>query len=316
MPKPGDGRAPDPGAGGGPADARPSDAAMPDAGLPEFPLATVKAARAEVYAQWGGHMEGPSWQNGNVYFASDGNGLMRVGADRKVVRYHPRLDPVGSYALADGSLLLCEKTNIVVQVFPDGKVGVIANQYQGQKIGFCNDVTVDGDGNIFFSEAHAGIIYRITPAGEVARVAGGINYPNGVEVDPESNFLYFGTGGSVRRIALPKTGTTFPAAETVLDLGNADGMAFDIWGHLWVAQVQGGNIAVVDVVAKKTIVSVSAGGGLAINLTFGGPERDAIFAVADNRGVIRIPVGARGFMHPGAAKYTIKQMLDLAPSAP
>jgi gluconolactonase len=295
------------------AQAAPDAAVAPDAAaapVGEFPIDKVKAARASMVATIAAHTEGPSWREaGDVVFAADGSGLMRLGSDGKVSRYHPGLAPVGSYALADGSVLLCEKTHIVVQLFPDGKVGVVADQFQGQKIGFCNDLTVDGQGNIYFTEAHAGIIYRITPEGAVARVAGGYNYPNGIEVDPQSKFLYFVTGSRLLRIALPASGDTFPAPEPAGTVG-ADGMAFDVWGNLWVAA--GDRVVVFDPVKKASIASVDAGGGTT-NLTFGGPARDTLY-VTLNGGIARIPVGVRGFLHPGAARYAIKAMLDLTPA--
>src|SRR5204862_7860960 len=74
-----------------------------DAGpLGAFPLAAVKMASAQPWAALNAHPEGPSWRADEVFFAADGFGLMRVAADRKLYRYHPKLSPVGSYLLADG----------------------------------------------------------------------------------------------------------------------------------------------------------------------------------------------------------------------
>jgi sugar lactone lactonase YvrE len=295
------------------AGAAPADAAFSTPPMGPFPLERVRAARAETVVRFAGHTEGPSWRTGgDMLLAADGSGLLRMSADGKLFRYHPRLDPVGSYALADGSVLICDKVHIVAQVFPDGKVGVIADQFQGQAIGFCNDVTVDAAGNIYFTEAHAGIIYRVTPAGEVARVAGGYDYPNGIEVDPASKYLYFATAARLYRVALPAAGSgSFPPPEGVGSIGGADGMAFDAWGNLWVA-AGGGRVAVFDPRDKTTIASIGAG-GQGTNMTFGGPARDTLY-VTYNGGVARIPVGVRGFLHPGAPRYAIKTMLALTPA--
>ena len=303
------------GAGGAAADGGPAVPA-PDAGpaMGPFPLAAVRAARAERLAAVSTHTEGPSWRDGDVFFASDGNGLMRLSADGRVHRYHPQLAPVGSYLLADGSLLVCEKKYIVVQVFRDGKVGVIVGEGAGP--GFCNDLAVDAAGNIYFTDAHAGIIYRVQPTGEMVRVVSGRNYPNGVEIDPASKTLYFSTANDLWRIALPAPGApaTFPAPQNAGGPG-ADGMAFDVWGNLWLAVVARGQLAVFDPARRQVIVSISAGGPEVTNLAFGGLANDVVYTTLSGRGVWKIPVGARGFLHPGAPKYAIKRMLDLVPVA-
>jgi sugar lactone lactonase YvrE len=316
APSPSDAAGPAPAPDAAAADLRP---ATPDAGPadgepgPAFPLDAVKAAKPELYVNIDGHKEGPSWRNGDLFVARDGSGLVRIGADRKAYRYFPQLAPAGSYLLADGSLLLCERTHTVVQVFPDDKVGVLATGGI-----FCNDLTVDGDGNIYFSDYGEtnGSVYRITPAGQQGKVVTGLLAPNGVEVDPDSAFLYIAVNHSeVARVALGKAGPA-GAPETVLKMSvGVDGMAFDDWGHLWLAIFTPGTLGVFDTARRQVIASVNAGGTKVTNLTFGGPNRDVVFTTVDTGGIYRIPAGVRGFAgHPGAAKYTVKQYLDLTPS--
>src|SRR5690242_15228134 len=89
-----------------PADAGAPPAAAPDAAgaLGPFPMAALKAAKPSLYVSAGTHLEGPSWRNGDLFFAADGGGwgLMRVDANRKLYRYHPGLTPIGTTLLADG----------------------------------------------------------------------------------------------------------------------------------------------------------------------------------------------------------------------
>jgi sugar lactone lactonase YvrE len=313
MPPPGEDAAPPP------PDSSPDSAGPP---LGPFPLEAVKAARPTLYVSAATHLEGPSWHNGELFFAADGGGygLMRVDAAGKLYRYQPKLTPIGTYALADGSLLACDHTYFLVQVFADGKVGVIGSDFQGKPIGeaFCNDVAVDGDGNIFVSARRSGAIYRISPAGDVIKVTDGKDGPNGVEVDPANRFLYFTTGqggaGRVWRMALPTAGgTTFGPVEMVAAAGQPDGLAFDAWGNLWVAGWSGGQVYIF-APDNKLITTITMSGP--INLTFGGSAGDTLFIEEDNKGVYKLgPVpGLRGFMHPGAARYQIKQMLALVPA--
>jgi sugar lactone lactonase YvrE len=289
--------------------------AAPAAPLGTFPLEAIKAAKPALYVSAGTHLEGPSWRSGELFFAADGGGwgLMRVDAAGKLYRYQPKLTPIGTFALADGSLLACDHTYFLVQVFPDGKAGVLPHDGIGEP--FCNDVAVDGAGNIFVSARRSGGIYRISPAGEILKVIDGQNGPNGVEVDPTGKFLYFTTGqggaGRIWKLALPaEGGTTFGAATMVATAGQPDGMAFDAWGNLWVAGWSGDSVYILGP-DDKLVTTIGMPGP--INLTFGG---ETVYIEEDGKGVYKLgPVpGLRGFMHPGAARYQIKQMLDLVPA--
>jgi sugar lactone lactonase YvrE len=279
--------------------------------LGEFPMEAVKSAKFDQIGRVATHLEGPTYRDGSVYFASDGNGIVRADLTGKVFKYHPRLAPVGSYLLADGSMLWCDKGYTLVQIFPDGSVGALTTAAEHTQVDFCNDVTVDGAGNIYFTDARAGEIWRMDPAGAMVKVTAGHNYPNGVEVDRESKYLYF-TTGSIQRLTIPASGTGFGSPQNVGGPDKVDGMAFDAWGNLWVA-IYAGGVRVFDPEKKQVIVNVGPSGGNT-NLVFGGPMGDVLYTTIANRGLFRATIpGVKGFLHPGAAKYTIKRMLDLKP---
>src|SRR4051812_9656574 len=93
-------------------DAAPTTPDAPSSPLGPFPLEAIKAAKPTLYVSAGTHLEGPSWHDGELFFAADGGGygLMRVDAAGKLYRYQPKLTPIGTFALADGSLLACDHT--------------------------------------------------------------------------------------------------------------------------------------------------------------------------------------------------------------
>jgi sugar lactone lactonase YvrE len=290
----------------------PDLAASPDTSAPpaEFPLAAVKAGKPAILGRVNTQTEGPSYRDGSVYFASDGNGLVRVDDAGKLWRYHPKLAPVGTYLLGDGSLLVCEKAYTIVQVFKDGSVASLFSTADHAKVDFCNDLTVDAKGDVYFSNPHSNEVWRLSVAGALDKVVGGQDFPNGVEVDRAGTSLYFSAGPALWKIALPATGNTFGAPQKV-GPGGADGMAFDAWDHLWLSIYSTGQLLVWDPATKQTIASVPAGGTASTNVCF---ADDAVYTTVADKGVYKIPMpGIRGFLHPGASKYTIKQMLDLKP---
>jgi gluconolactonase len=268
----------------------------------------VRAARKERLHAVGAQIEGPTWRNGDLYFAQDGGGggMMKLNAAGQVSRHRPDLHPIGSFLLADGSMLWCDHEHLLLQVFPDGRIAVLAAGQPPK----CNDVTVDAEGNIFFSD-YTDSIHRVTPSGQYARALGGLAKPNGVEVDPDSRFIYMTTGGRLLRSELGAGGTLGPAQPVVtLGGGTGDGCAFDQWGNLWVTVFQSGAVVIVDPVKKSVLGSLDFGGAGPTNLTFGGPQRDQLYVTIANSGIWRAQVGVTGFKgHPGAPSYSIKRML-------
>jgi gluconolactonase len=293
--------------------------AVPDSGTPgsdtaaptplgPFPIDQVVNAKPELYAAMGGHIEGPSWREGEIFFSVVSQALFRIDVDRKITRY-VTMPSNGSFLLADGSLLVCDERRSMVQVFRDGKAAILGSG------GICNDVTVDAWGNIYFSDFGSSVS-MITPEGVQTKVLPGLRSPNGVEVDPESKYLYIMPRPSdIFRVAINKDGPMGqPEKIFTLPGGVTDGCAFDAWGNLWVSAYYAGKASIYDPVKGQVLGTVNAGGGGLTNLTFGGPNHDTLFATVDNKGIFRIPVGVAGFRgHPGAPKYANKGYLTGAP---
>jgi sugar lactone lactonase YvrE len=290
---------------------RPTAPAAPTSGaLPGPALDPVAAARPQLIAAAPSHIEGPSWLAGDLFFAQDGQGLMRLGSDGRLSRYHPEVRPIGTFALADGSLLICDKRHILLRMFQGGRLAVLP----GGGARLCNDLTVDAAGNIYFTDFDSGI-FRVTPGGDARRILAGLSKPNGIEVDPSGRLLYFMSGDGIFRTALPPGDADLGAPERVATTSSGgDGCAFDEHGKLWVAAYRAGKIDIFDPGQGRIVASIDAGGTRATNLTFGGPARDVLFVTVGELGVFRTPVRVRGFPgHPGATAYASLRELELTP---
>jgi sugar lactone lactonase YvrE len=209
-------------------------------------------------------------------------------------------------------MLVCEKAYTIVQVFKDGSVGSLFSAADHTKVDFCNDLTIDAKGDVYFTNPHNDTVWRLSVDGALDKVAGLTNgaFPNGLEVDRAGTSLYLSASGALWKIDLPATGNTFGAPQKV-GPGGADGMAFDAWDHLWLSDYFAGKLVVWDPATKQTLASISAGAANATNVCFG---NDAVYTTVFQKGVYKIPIaGIRGFLHAGASKYNIKQMLNLTP---
>lgn len=305
----------------------PSSAIAQEASL-ETPLAKRLAGVAfEQYAPAPGYSEGPTWRNGEVFFCS--GPLWRVDAGKKPHRYL-EINPAGTVLKGDGHLLLCDnKSRAIVDLAPDGTARVVAERFEMDPLRSLNDLTIDARGNVYWTDPDSsslknpvGNVFRVRPDGRVDRVAGGLAFPNGLDVDPASKFLYVNESQSkkILRYPLPADNELCGPAEVFYDLGGSggDGCAFDAEGNLWVAdfhrpETGKGRITVLSPEAK-VLAYLNVPAKVVSNIAFGGRNHDEIFCTTgDPPGVFHAKVGVKGFAgHPGKAMPVLRTLNAVA----
>jgi len=283
----------------------------------------LAAAKWTHHAKAPGYSEGPTWLNGEVFFCS--GALLKVDKTGKVF---PWLDigPAGTFLRRDNQLLVADnKHKALLSLATNGVVSVLADQFEGQPLNSLNDLTVDARGNIYWTDPsgssvqkHVGNVFRLTPAGKVTRVATGFAFPNGLDVDPASKFLYLIESQSkkILRLALPANDDgPLGAPEVFYDLGGSggDGCVFDAEGNLWVAdfhrpETKKGRITVLSPDAK-VLGQLDVPAQVLSNITFGGANHDEIFCTTGTPdGVFHAKVGVKGFAgHPGQGYPFIRE---------
>ena len=155
-------------------------------------LAKVKF---EQYAEGPGYSEGPTWRGGEVFFCC--GALLRVDAEQKVHKYL-EINPAGTLLRGDGRMLICDnKHKAIMSLSTDGKLDVVADLFETAALRSLNDLTMDSRGNVYWTDPEGsslktpvGNVFRLRPDGRVHRVATGLAFPNGLDVDPAGKFLY------------------------------------------------------------------------------------------------------------------------------
>jgi sugar lactone lactonase YvrE len=298
---------------------------------PSGELAQKQAGVAfQKYAEAPGYSEGPIWRKGEVFFCS--GALLRVDEKKNVSKYL-EINPAGTVLLANGHILVADnKYHAILDVSPEGKVGVLADRFEGQPLRSLNDLTVDGRGNIYWTDPDGsseknpvGHIYRLRPDGRIDRVGTGLALPNGLDVDPASKFLYVIESQSkkILRYPLPEDRDLLGKPEVFFDLGGSggDGCTFDAAGNLWVADfhrpdTMKGRITVLSP-DEKVLAYLPVPAKVVSNICFGGPNHDEIFCTTgDPPGVFHAAVGVKGFAgHPGKPMRVLRE-LNIVPMKP
>jgi len=152
--------------------------------------------------------EGPTVdRDGNVYFTDIINQrIMKLGAGGVLSTYREQsnaangllIDPQGRLIACEGATF--ERPGVRVTGTPrvtrtdlkTGAVEVLADRYDGKPLIGPNDVTIDGQGRLYFTELNGAAVYRIDGPGKVARIlaAPDVRSPNGIQVSPDDRTLY------------------------------------------------------------------------------------------------------------------------------
>lgn len=254
----------------------------------------VKRAKVEVLATHPGHLEGPVWhQEFGALFCGDG--ILRVTESKRGVQVSRFLDVGASGILRrrDGHYIATDnRGHRILDLAPDRTVNVLADQWNGQPLRLTNDITMDDAGTIYWTDPAGcdngepnGWIMRLLPNGKVDRIATGLYYPNGIEVDPDGKWLYVvqSMRHNVLRYRIPKKEQPLPDPTEFCVLENngvGDGLTVDLMGNVYVANLTGRQIEVFGEKGKRLATLPTPGYG-PTNVTFGGRSLDDLYITAD-----------------------------------
>jgi len=293
-----------------------------------FARAEISLAKAlaktkfKIYAEAKGYCEGPTWMEGEVFFCCDG--LLRVDKAGKMHR-HADLSPAGTIRGRDGALLICDnKHKAILRLTRGGKLEVLADQFDGKPLRSLNDLTLDARGSLYWTDPvnsslknPTGNVFRLQPNGKVDRVASGLAFPNGLDVDPASKNLFVIESITKKVLRCPLRGNgALDKPELFYNLGGSggDGCAFDAADNLWVAdfhrpETKRGRLTVLSP-AGKLLGTLDSPARSLTNITFGGPNLDEIFCTTDTpNGVMHAMVGIKGFVgHPAKPMKVLREI--------
>jgi gluconolactonase len=223
-------------------------------------------AKLKIEAGGGAGGEGPVWHPKLGVFSSGKGNVNLLGLDGKPTVFRKGLGTNGLLFDTKGRLVACDSEGRrVIRLDPLGtSVEVLTERFEGKRYNTPNDLTLDSQGRIYFSDPRYGDragmeildasgktvegVYRIDPDGKVVRVVGReLERPNGVLVSADDGFLYVAdnnnnaNGGARKlwRFVLNKDGTVVGESRKLLyDWGDGrgpDGLKQDQKGRLYVA---------------------------------------------------------------------------------
>ena len=261
--------------------------------------------------------EGPvALADGSLIFTeTQVNRITKIGVDDSITNFIK--DSNGANGLgfsANGDLYAAQTLKPSVGIiYPPNHAKVLATQFEGKPLNRPNDLVVDKNGGVYFTDPGVAqkpdetsttkpAVYYIKPTGELVQIITEIQLPNGIQLSPDEKVLYVantageyvfaydvatdGTVGARRKFALLEG---FRKTENGPTSG-ADGLAVDAAGRLYVATSVG--IQVFDQVGIALgIITLPKAPQ---NIAFAGKDKKTLYVVG--RGdAYKIPVLTAGY---------------------
>ncbi len=194
--------------------------------------------------------EGPAADAmGNVYFTDipkEHIHLYSIDGNLKLFRENSG-GANGLYFAKNGSLYACEGLNRrVTSISMDGKVEILADEYNGKGFNKPNDLWIDPKGGVYFTDPAYGrtmkkqdgeYVYYLPPdRSKIMRVIDDFVRPNGVIGTPDGKTLYVADhgAGKIWKYSINADGTL--ANKTFFAAVKSDGMTLDVRGNLYATQ--------------------------------------------------------------------------------
>jgi gluconolactonase len=271
---------------------------------------------------------GMLWAEGPVYFADLGVLLASDIPNEQILRFvdgqpptvfrQPSGNANGNTRDRQGRLLTCESgSRRVTRTERDGRLTVIADNYEGKRFNSPNDIVVRTDDSIWFTDPDYGIlsdytgnkaeselgrrcVFRFKPReGRLSIATDELDKPNGLAFSPDEKILYVADSGATHRQDGPHEIVAFDISDdgdlsgkrvfAAINPGVPDGLRVDVDGNVWSTAADGVHCFAPDGELIGKILTPET----ATNLTFGGPKRNRMFITAASS-VYAVHVGTRG----------------------
>ena len=255
--------------------------------------------------------EGPAFDsNGNLYFVNyhvegsigryrpDGTG--EVWAQSGGVPNGIRFDGDGHIVVADKGVPRILRFDVQSRAME-----VLTSAFEGNRYNGPNDVCLDHNGNIFFTDPNrqpgqSGSVYRIEMSSTnrsvgIRQLDQDLPYPNGLAVHPDQQQLFVAMT-HINSIVSYDLDTDGLVSNRQLvhefDSPSVDGIQFDADGRLWVARWLEGTIDVIDPESGSFLRSYPMSSDQVTNLAFW--DGSVYVSVAGRNGIERLDVGVEG----------------------
>jgi gluconolactonase len=264
--------------------------------------------------------EGPAFdREGNLFFSDvAGDKLYKIDSKGELSTI---LDPShhtnGLMVNAAGNIVACEMDGRLIEVNPKTKeVKSLADGYEGKRFNAPNDLVIDRDGGVYFTDPHfrapmplpQGVraFYYRAPDGKVTRLGAIEAAPNGIILSPDEKTLYVIPSMQAEMLAYPVEAPGKIGQQRVFctlkqaagkSNGGGDGLTIDTKGNLYITSALGLQVFS----PQGSLLGIIEFPEQPANCAFGGKDNKTLYATA-RTSVYSVPMEATGHVFPAGKR--------------
>jgi len=272
-----------------------------------------------------------AWMNGEVIFSEpNANRLLHVDRNGNISTFIENLhEPRGLAVDSQGRLISIQAQDgftALRVIYPANRADVIADKFEGTSFSRPNDLVVDAQGGVYFTdpgqfpEQEAELrktkfrlpaaIYYVAPGRPAVKVADGITRPNGITLSPNGRVLYVNdtlgltltafdvqADGSLRNARVfAKYKGRAQRAGSLEPISNADGIVVDNSGRVYALTEAGVEVFTPTGTLLGIIpVACNAAGARCQGLAFAGGDKRTLYLAGQDT-LLKISMVAQGFL--------------------
>ncbi|MBX3421379.1 MAG: SMP-30/gluconolactonase/LRE family protein [Pirellulaceae bacterium] len=276
-----------------------------------------KVGPVELVQQGFQFLEGPAkTPDGALYFTDiPAEAIYKLTVDGKIEEFlKPSGFANGLMYGGDGQLLACQMAGQLVKIDLSTKqITVLASEHGGARLNAPNDLVIDRQGGIYFSDPRyrapqpwpqqVEAFYYRAPDGTVTRLGADLKAPNGVALSPDESTLYVIPSMQSEMMAYPVeapgklgTGRVFCQLQQLegKSASGGDGLAVDSKGNLFITSEAGVQVFS----AAGELLGIIQVPEQPANCAFGGADNKTLYITA-RTGLYRCSLPIAGHLYRG-----------------
>jgi sugar lactone lactonase YvrE len=224
-------------------------------------------------------------QRGIVWYSDViAGGIHGIYPDGRTQTLNPdRMWTGGVMVNEDGCVLSTGASGIMWNNPETGKSGWLLAEIDGVPINGINEMVPDGTGGVFFGTNDIEMVlagqpsrptqlYRLTADRQVIKLAEGLNFTNGIMFDPARKRFYCNDSFVATYAFDVAPDLTLTNKRVLVDKVDADGMALDAEGDVWITGFRSGEIIRLRPDGTPLPAVPNPGGAAVTQIRFGGAD--------------------------------------------
>ena len=246
-------------------------------------------------------------QYGNVFFTDQPNDkIWKYDTNGKLSLYMDKSGRAnGTYFDKKGNLIVCaDENNQIWSINKNKKITVLFNDFNGKKVNGPNDIWLDANGGIYFTDPYYQRDYWVRKSAEIDKqrvyyipkgkkqaiiVADDLIKPNGIVGTPDGKFLYVADMNANKTYRYSINADASLGNREVVFNQNSDGMTLDSNGNIYVT---GKGVSIYKPNGEQ-IGHIDVPEDWCGNICFGGKNKNVLFITA-SKSLYSIVTKAKG----------------------